>query len=282
MVNTSSAGKFDERFSYGDTKPGHLSHKQYITGNEIVTILPRGSPTTFDWGGTYEFPIEDLPILISDKNHLQIRYKVQARKKPTQQVTEPWRDYTMTVDSDSFYPVENFGSAFIEEVSMRQGLDPLETDGFVPRGRYLYENFVMAHTTRKVRQTYSYTKRDPALFCYQNRNVFKPKTLPFESCFGAGQPRKVADTALTSLPGLEQETWINVVPHALPFQYRNRSTMHDTLFPNTGNPLTICIKLHSSYRHLHAKEKDTTVNEYRFLVTGMQLVLAVPRFSKEG
>ena len=89
--------------------------------------------------------------------------------------------------------LENFGSAFIEDVVMRQGLDPMEIDGFVPRGRYLYENFVMAHTTHKVRQNYAYSPRDPALFNFRNKGDFKVDSPEFIRAFGDGTFESVED-----------------------------------------------------------------------------------------
>ena len=72
------------------------------------------------------------------------------------------------------------------------------------------------------------------------------------------------------------------MPHCFPFQYRNRSTAHETVFPNTGNPLSILIRTNSSYRHVFAIEDDNSTLEFKIAITGMKLVLAVPRFSQDG
>ena len=266
----------DDRFSYAADPKASSTGKQYILGDEIVTITPRNNPTEFAWGQTYEFPVDDVPFLISKKNHLLITYKIEAKGSGK----TLWEKYKVASDYSQFIPVENFGSAFIEEVGMRQGLDPMDTDGFVPRGRYLYENFLMAHTSRKVRQQYAISKRDPALFCYQNENVLVPTKKEFYTAFGKGDAYEPgddppADCAFTT------PTTMCVVPHAFPFQYRNRSTMHDVLFPNSGNPLTITIKLHSSYRHLFSLSSAAT-SQFRIVVQDIKLVLATPRLSQEG
>lgn len=277
MVNTTTAAKTDDRFSFGKSKSP--AAKQYITGNEVVSINPLNNPSEFTWGSTYEFPLPDQPFLISEKNYLKVKVKWQ-RIERAQRDSGSWQP-CLESDANYILPAENFGSAMLEEVVMRQGLDPMETDGFVPRGRYLYENFLLSHSDKEVKRHYAYTETDPALFCYRNASDFAIKSTNWTNYFGGA-----------TVPFLTNGFEFNITPHAFPFQYRNRSTMQETLFPNTGNPLTVIVKLTSSYRHLFASQAHTPNTagaqagysnyDYMPVVWDMRLVVACPRFSPEG
>ena len=271
----------DTRFAYSDPNASK-KYPQYITGNEITILEARNSPTEFPWGSTFEFPVPDGPFLISDKNYIkmQIRFERKATAAPAAgQAPHKWQGCQQT-DLANFFMAENFGSYMIEDVTMRQGLDNLETHAFVPRGRFLYENLLMAHSDISVKRAYAYKPTDPAMYNFMDITSFTatPESEAYKACF------KSNNTTNKMMYGMA----FRVVPHALPFQSKNRSTMHETLFPNTGQPLSIVIKLINNDKNLYYvynEAKDDTQKldyEYRIRVVKMQLVLAIPRFSSAG
>lgn len=267
----------DQRFQYGTARgtkrkgEAAESGKRYITGNEVTTILPRGNPTTFDWGNTFEFPIDDVPVNISRFNHLEMTFKFEKLKDGTQ-------DWIACEANDVNYIhlAENFGSASIEHVGLRQGLDPLETDGFLPKCRYLYENTVLAFSDPSVRKCYAYNAQDPANYCFLDSATGGIQTDVYKSFMNKGE-------------GLKDGMTMNVVPFQYPFQWRNRSTMHDCILPNTGNPLVLTVKLVSNFQQLFANRRYKygstdyiSKAQYRIKVSDIRLILALPRFTAEG
>lgn len=264
----------DERFSYADPKAKSSSGEQLITGNEVKTFLARGNPTNFNFGNTYEFPVDSVPIAIGEQNYMEV--SVVFRKKLLTDKGNTWISCDAS-DLDYLCLAENFGSALIESVAMRQGLDNLEIDAFVPRGRYLWENFLLAHVDPSVKRHYTYADQDPAIHTYMTSDKFAPGTEAYSDFLDDG------DKLGTGLR-------MHVVPHCFPFQWKTRGDMHESLFPNTGNPLSILVRLISDYRQLfHVQPKDpanpTTdpvKHSYKIEVTDLKLHLGVPRFSAQG
>ena len=248
----------DERFHFADT-PGKSSGKisHYILGSEIKVFTARNDPTSFEWGKSYEFPIGNSPFLISNKNHVQLTLQFEQIKK-TDNKAEPFVDG----HEDNYTLVDNLGSACIESVSMRQGLDTLETDAFVPKGRILYENFALAHAHDTVKDVYTFAPQDTAKQTYIS-------TVDRDKGNKAWLKKYLQDGCS-----------LHVAPFAWPFQYRNRSTAHEVAFPNTGQDLTIVITLTQSMRHLFASTKNT--HDFVIKVIGLNLVMAMPRFSSDG
>ena len=257
----------DPRFVYADdpAKKKQKTGPQYIVGSEIKVHMPRDNPTSFEWGNTYEFPIGNSPFLISDKNHIELTLEFQKRKKGNNQATGKPYAWGACADDDldNFKLGENFGSYCIEAVQMRQGLDVLETDAFVPRGRYLYELLALSHAGDMVKDFYTFAPTDTVKIMGLTKDDYKAT---------------LKETLKTKMAtGLV----VHVAPFCWPFQYRNRSTAHEVTFPNTGQELTIAIKLMSSPYHLYAAD-STKDDEYKITVAGLSLVLAEPRFSAEG
>ena len=259
----------DQRFDFADPPLKGSKTPQYITGSELRVIEARNNPQSFEWGKSYEFAVGNVPFLISDKNHLELTLTFEKRKKmDTSPNTNAWED---CVSDDAKYCrlAENLGSYCIEFVQMRQGLDTLETDAFLPRGRFLYENLALSHAADSVKDHYMFSTSDSAKHIYLTASEFTGETY-----------QNFAGDAL--LNGMT----LHVAPFAWPFQYRNRSTAHETGFPNTGQDLTVVVKLIPHYRHLfHVKDGgtgDLNSHEFRIKVVGLTLKLAEPRFSAEG
>ena len=152
---------------------------------------------------------------------------------------------------------------------VRQGLDILETDAFVNRGRFLFEHFCLAHAGDSVKKHYTLREQDSAQHSYLFKDEFRPGS------------KKYAEF----VEGRHEQMVLSATPFCLPFQTANRSTSHPTLFPNTGQNCSLVVKLISSYRHLFHTVKDgntAATNAYRIKVSNMRLILSVPRLSMEG
>lgn len=263
----------DDRFIYGSPNTTEQSKRQLITGDEVKTFLPRGNPARFSCGSSYEFQIDNQPFLISQDNYLEISVVFRRKEKTAKGVDpKPWTACEAS-DRKFLHLSENFGSALIEDVGMREGLSDLNISGFLPRGRFLYENLVLSHSDVSVRRHYTYREQDPAIHNYLTEDKFCPGSDAYEKFLKEGE---------NLVSGMK----LNVVPFSWPFQYKNRSTMRPSLFPNTGAPLSIVVKLISNYKHLFHTEdataNDTCKHNYKVEVTGMKLHLGVPRLSSEG
>lgn len=252
----------DNRFIFADKNYNADNQKQLVSGNEVKQYLPRGNPTSFEWGDKIEFELESGPFLISNKNHIQISGRIQRKAVAD---TE-WKKLT-TDDADKFVPVENLGSAMIENCKFRQGIDDMETNGFISKGgRVLHENFVLAHSSESSKAKYIFAATDPGQHCYLQ-----------SSEFAKGSEKLTAFNKKI----FEEGFVFNVMPMCWPFEWKSRSVQTDKMFPNLGQPAVVQLNLNANPENLYILPDGGAV-KYQIVIESIRLHIATPRLTAEG
>ena len=237
-------------------------------------ILPKGNPSNINWGDVLEFPIENEVICVSKNNNILLKGYCQKKlRNPEDGADNPWVPTTGTADLTGMVFNENLASCMVPSVAMREGLNFLECQNYVHKGRYALENFINAHASPEVKKgmNFSYYDSNNKVFM---EDTFKPGNENYDAW-----AKKILDDGFT----------FKVSPQCFPFTFAHPTSTTDVLFPNSGQEAVLQVTLEKSDQFCFFHQGTTTNNVtspskhlYRIVLESVKVNLVFPRMTAQG